>query len=101
MPRHLTIITGASRGLGLAVTAALLARGQRVLAMSRRPVALAVPPGAELLHWPVDLADAAPTAAISTVDLFSDMVSSNLLKGGKHRHPDIVHSCGAAGNVRE
>ena len=63
MPRNLTIITGASRGLGLAVTAALLAREERVLAMSRRPIALAVPPGSELLHWPVDLADAAPTAA--------------------------------------
>lgn len=63
MSQHLSIITGASRGLGLALTAELLARGQRVLAISRQPVALAVPAGAELLHWPVDLADAAPTAA--------------------------------------
>ena len=64
MTQHLSIITGASRGLGLALASALLARGQRVLAISRQPVALAVPADAELLHWPVDLADAGPAAAL-------------------------------------
>ncbi len=63
MAQHLSIITGASRGLGLALAHALLARGHRVLAISRQPVALSVPADAELLHWPVDLANAAPAAA--------------------------------------
>lgn len=63
MNRHLTILTGASRGLGLALARQVLAAGHRVLALSRRPVELDVPTGAELLHWPVDLADAAPIAA--------------------------------------
>ncbi len=59
---HLSIITGASRGLGYAVAEQLLARGHQVLALSRKPVDLAVPAGATLTHWAVDLADAAPTA---------------------------------------
>lgn len=59
---HLTIITGASRGLGRAVAEALLARGHRVLTLSRRATELAAPPGAELLSWTVDLANSAPVA---------------------------------------
>ena len=60
---HLTIITGASRGLGLAMAAQLLAEGHRVLAISRRAPELAVPPGAELIAWTADLAEPAPVAA--------------------------------------
>ena len=59
---HLSILTGASRGLGLALAAQLLTRGHRVLTMARRAPELAVPPGAEWLHWAVDLADAKPVA---------------------------------------
>lgn len=59
---HLSILTGASRGLGLAVAAQLLGRGHRVLTMARRAPELTVPPGAEWLHWAVDLADAKPVA---------------------------------------
>ena len=63
MQQHLTILTGASRGLGLAITAQRLAEGHRVLALARRPTELAVAPGAELIGWQTDLADAAPVAA--------------------------------------
>ena len=59
---HLSILTGASRGLGLAVAAQLLSRGHRVLTLSRRAPELTAPTGAELLHWAVDLANAAPVA---------------------------------------
>jgi NAD(P)-dependent dehydrogenase (short-subunit alcohol dehydrogenase family) len=59
---HLSIITGASRGLGRAVAEQLLARGHHVLALSRKPVDLQVPAGGALTHWPVDLADAAPAS---------------------------------------
>ena len=62
-PQHLTIITGASRGLGLAMAEQLLARGHRVLALARAATVLAVPAGAELMAWQADLADPAPVAA--------------------------------------
>jgi NAD(P)-dependent dehydrogenase (short-subunit alcohol dehydrogenase family) len=62
MARHLSIVTGASRGLGLALVESLLARGHRVLALARRTTVAATPDGAELVCWPVDLADSAPVA---------------------------------------
>jgi benzil reductase ((S)-benzoin forming) len=56
----LTVITGASRGLGLAVAEGLLQRGHRVLAIARR-----APPitHQRLAAWTADLADAQPVAA--------------------------------------
>jgi benzil reductase ((S)-benzoin forming) len=60
---HISIVTGASRGLGLAVTQQLLARGHRVLAVARRAPELQVPAGGELLAWQADLADSSPVAA--------------------------------------
>ena len=63
MKQHLSILTGASRGLGHAVAEQLLARGHRVLAISRRAPELAVPEGALLECWQADLADAAPLSA--------------------------------------
>lgn len=57
-PRHLTLITGASRGLGLALAEQRLARGDRLLTISRRAPALA---GIEA--WQADLADPQPLAA--------------------------------------
>lgn len=60
MKTPLTILTGASRGLGLAMAEQLLAAGHRVLAISRKAPALAHP---ALTAWTADLADAAPTAA--------------------------------------
>jgi benzil reductase ((S)-benzoin forming) len=59
---HLTILTGASRGLGRAVAEQLLAQGHHVLALSRNAADLPVPPGAQLTAWSADLADAAPVA---------------------------------------
>jgi len=61
--QDLTIITGASRGLGLAMTAQRLADGHRVVAIARRPTQpdLASNHG-ELISWQADLSDAAPVA---------------------------------------
>ena len=56
----LSIITGASRGLGRAVAEQLLERGHQVIALSRQPPAGLAGPG--LQHWPADLADAGPVA---------------------------------------
>ncbi len=63
MTQHLTILTGSSRGLGLALAEQLLARGHRVLALSRAATLLPVPAGAELLVWQADLADPVPVTA--------------------------------------
>jgi NAD(P)-dependent dehydrogenase (short-subunit alcohol dehydrogenase family) len=60
MTTPLTLITGASRGLGLAVAEQLLQQGHRVLALSRR--APNFQHGA-LTAWTVDLADTAAVAA--------------------------------------
>jgi benzil reductase ((S)-benzoin forming) len=59
---HLSIITGASRGLGRAVAQQLLARGHHVLALSRHAADLPLPPAARLTAWSADLVDAAPVA---------------------------------------
>ncbi|MBP6763666.1 MAG: SDR family NAD(P)-dependent oxidoreductase [Rubrivivax sp.] len=59
---HITVLTGASRGLGLAMAQQLLARGHRVLAIARRRTDLAPPAGAELQCWTADLADASGVA---------------------------------------
>jgi benzil reductase ((S)-benzoin forming) len=61
MNQHLTVITGASRGLGLTMCQQLLAQGHCVVAISRQRTELPVPPGGELLSWEQDLS--APLAA--------------------------------------
>ena len=61
MKPSLTIITGASRGLGRAVAEQRLAQGHQVLSISRQAaLGLASP---LLQHWSADLADAAGVAA--------------------------------------
>jgi len=54
----LFVISGASRGLGAALTAQLLAQGHRVLGLARR----AAPAAPGLVFWSVDLADPLPVA---------------------------------------
>jgi len=61
MNQHLTVITGASRGLGLAMSRQLLAQSHVVVAIARKRTELPVPPGGELLGWSLDLAE--PLAA--------------------------------------
>lgn len=59
MSTPLTILTGASRGLGLAMAEQRLAAGHRLLTLSRRAPPLSHP---ALSAWTCDLADAAPVA---------------------------------------
>ncbi len=55
---HVAVVTGASKGIGLAVTRTLLAEGVRVVAASRGSSAeLDSLAGAGLIHVPVDLMD--------------------------------------------
>jgi benzil reductase ((S)-benzoin forming) len=58
---HITILTGASRGLGLAMAQQRLASGHHVLAIARKAT-LADPAAGHLESWTADLADAAPLA---------------------------------------
>ena len=57
--RHVTIVTGASRGLGLSLASQLLERGHQVLTLQRRPNP-ALRGAVE--QWSADLADPAPVA---------------------------------------
>lgn len=62
MNMHLTILTGASRGLGAAMAEQLLKTGHRLLTISRHTADLWVVPGSDLEQWAMDLADPAPVA---------------------------------------
>lgn len=61
---HLFIITGASRGLGLALAEQVLDRGHALLTLARHPndtlQQRASAHGADLTQWQTDLVDAAP-----------------------------------------
>jgi benzil reductase ((S)-benzoin forming) len=63
---HLFILTGASRGLGLAMARALLRPGHELLTLARQPAVelpgLAQAHGAGLEQWAVDLIDPLPAA---------------------------------------
>jgi NAD(P)-dependent dehydrogenase (short-subunit alcohol dehydrogenase family) len=63
---HLVILTGASRGLGLAMARGLLAPGHQLLTMARQPSpaldAEALERGVPLEQWAVDLAEPQPIA---------------------------------------
>lgn len=67
MPYHLTILTGASRGMGLAMAEQLLTPGALLLCISRQTnaalTAQAQLAGATLLQWPLDLSDGTTAAA--------------------------------------
>jgi NAD(P)-dependent dehydrogenase (short-subunit alcohol dehydrogenase family) len=71
MNTPLTLLTGASRGMGLAMARQLLAAGHTVIGLSRQIspelAAAAAAQGAVLQQWPVDLADA-PAAAARLAD---------------------------------
>jgi benzil reductase ((S)-benzoin forming) len=66
MSQHLTILTGASRGMGLAMAQQLLTADALLLCISRHTNAVlaqqAQRAGATLLQWPLDLADSAVAA---------------------------------------
>lgn len=65
--KRVAVVTGASKGIGLATTSALLAEGARVVAVSRTlSDELAALSSSRLEHVPADLTDPeAPAAAIS------------------------------------
>jgi benzil reductase ((S)-benzoin forming) len=61
-PQRLAIVTGASRGLGHGIAAALQVPGTHLLTLSRRPTVLPAVDGTTHEDWTVDLAQAQPIA---------------------------------------
>lgn len=59
---RLAIVTGSSRGLGAALVARLLARGERVVGIARHASAELAARGGALEQWQLDLADPLPAA---------------------------------------
>jgi len=92
---HLTLITGASRGLGHAMAEQLLQAGHMVLGISRRQdpqlAELAHKAGTELIQWEQDLSD--PVAA-------SDRVFAwlNALDGQRFDSVTLINNAGTVGN---
>ncbi|MBL8329021.1 MAG: SDR family NAD(P)-dependent oxidoreductase [Rubrivivax sp.] len=66
LPSALSIVTGASRGLGRALAALLLVRGHRVLTLQRQPDPGLDPGDGRLEQWACDLA--APEAAAARLE---------------------------------
>jgi len=87
MKKHLTILTGASRGMGLAMAEQLLNADAVLLCISRHSndalAQQASACGAELLQWQADLSDATPVAPRLTDWLAtrnpSELVSATLI----------------------
>ncbi len=63
MNMQLTILTGASRGLGAALAERLLKHGHRLVTLSRHTADLWVVQGADLEQWAMDLAEPVAAAA--------------------------------------
>jgi benzil reductase ((S)-benzoin forming) len=92
---HLTLITGASRGLGRAMAEQQLQAGHMVLGISRRQdpqlAELAQRAGAELIQWEQDLSD--PVAASARVSAWL-----KTLDGQRFDSVTLINNAGTVGN---
>jgi NAD(P)-dependent dehydrogenase (short-subunit alcohol dehydrogenase family) len=92
---HLTLITGASRGLGHAMAEQLLQAGHMVLGISRRQdpqlAELAQRTGAELIQWEQDLSD--PVAASARVSAWL-----KTFDGQRFDSVTLINNAGTVGN---
>jgi len=92
---HLTLITGASRGLGRAMAEQLLQAGHAVLGISRRQdpqlAELAKAAGAELTQWEQDLSD--PVAASARVSAWLQAIDPQ-----RFDSVTLINNAGTVGN---
>jgi benzil reductase ((S)-benzoin forming) len=92
---QLTLITGASRGLGRAMAAQLLQAGHMVLGISRRQdpqlAELAAKAGAELIQWEQDLSE--PVAAAARVSAWLKTIDGRRFDG-----VTLINNAGTVGN---
>ena len=96
MTRHLTIITGSSRGLGAALMAQCLLPGHTVLGIARHThpalQARADAAGLRLVQWPLDLADASAAA-----QRLQDWLTG--LDGAALRTATLINNAGVVGRL--
>ncbi|ADU39859.1 SDR family NAD(P)-dependent oxidoreductase [Variovorax paradoxus] len=92
---HLTLITGASRGLGRAMAEQLLQAGHTVLGISRKQDAqladVAKAAGAELVQWEQDLSD--PVAASARVSAWLKTLDAQ-----RFDSVTLINNAGTVGN---
>eukprot|EP01035_Chromulina_nebulosa_P032053 gene32053-42771_t len=92
---HLTLITGASRGLGRAMAEQLLQAGHTVLGISRKQspelAEAAKAAGAELVQWEQDLSD--PVAASERVSAWLKTVDAQ-----RFDSVTLINNAGTVGN---
>jgi len=92
---QLTLITGASRGLGRAMAAQLLQAGHMVLGISRRQdpqlAELAAKAGAELIQWEQDLSE--PVVAAARLSAWI-----KTLDGQRFDGVTLINNAGTVGN---
>ena len=89
--RHLTILTGASRGLGRAIAKQRLQPGHQLLTLSRHPCDLIAPAGAEHIAWSQDLA--ASVEAAERLERWLDTQSAEAM-AGTVASATIIHNAG-------
>jgi len=90
---HLYILTGGSRGMGLAMARQLLLPGHTLVLIARTANAtLNAPPGGTLEQWPHDLADAAPVAARLRQWLQAQAP-------GRHASATLINNAGALAHI--
>ncbi|MFH0132510.1 SDR family NAD(P)-dependent oxidoreductase [Variovorax sp. VaC1] len=92
---HLTLITGASRGLGRAMAEQLLQAGHTVLGISRKQdpqlAEIAKAAGAELTQWEQDLSD--PVAASARVSVWLKAIDAQ-----RFDSVTLINNAGTVGN---
>ena len=92
---HLTLITGASRGLGRAMAEQLLQAGHTVLGISRKQdpalAEVAKAAGAELVQWEQDLSD--PVAASARVSAWLKTIDAQ-----RFDSVTLINNAGTVGN---
>ena len=92
MAHPLTFITGASRGLGLAMGQQLLAQGHCVVAIARTHIDRPSPNGGEWLDWSMDLSE--PMAAARRLEHW--LASS---KAARWDSVSLIHNAGVLSRV--
>jgi benzil reductase ((S)-benzoin forming) len=92
MNMHLTILTGASRGLGLAMAEQLVKPGHRLVTLSRHTADVWVVKDSDLVQWTLDLAH--PAAAATLMESWLGQQNPGLLSSAT-----LIHNAGVVSKL--